>query len=190
MLPRGRHSRRPCTSRSAGVSPPSLEQMQQQMQSYFQAEKGESAFFIGFGALAIIAGIVFFTRDVPALRGASYPLVLVGLIQVGVGLGVYLRTDKQQADLIAQMQSDRPRFLAEELPRMETVNRNFDLYKIIEIVLLVAGIGLALYGRNARPLLMGVGAGLALEAAITLGLDLFAEARADRYTEMLRAFRG
>jgi drug/metabolite transporter (DMT)-like permease len=164
--------------------------MQQQMQSYFGAEKGESGFFIGLGVLALVLGAVFFTRDSAALRGAAFPLVLVGLIQLGVGLGVYLRTDKQQADLISLMRSDRPRFLAEELPRMDKVNRNFDVYKIVEIVLLVVGVGLVVYGRGGRPMLLGVGAGLAAQSAIMLALDFFAEARADRYTEMLRALGG
>ncbi|HSP06923.1 MAG TPA: hypothetical protein VLR94_07080 [Acidobacteriota bacterium] len=156
------------------------------IQSYFQAEKSESLLFLGVGIIALGAGIFFLLRGGAFQKGMACPLIAIALIQIVVGGAVYFRTDRQVAGLLAQYQSSAAEYKEQELPRMEKVNRSFDLYKIIEIVLLLAGIALALYFRGRSAGWTGAGLGLSLQAALMLTLDLFAEARADVYTKFIR----
>jgi hypothetical protein len=76
-----------------------------------------------------------------------------------------------------------------ELPRMETVNKNFVIYRYVEITLLIVGIILiALYKNNLdKQFIYGIAVALAIQAALMLGADYFAEKRALIYTVQLKA---
>ena len=75
-------------------------------------------------------------------------------------------------------------FKQDEVDRMQTVMKNFNLYKTIEMVLLVVGV--CLIGFLQRfDVAAGIGAGLVLQAAFTLALDMFAEARGQDYLAAL-----
>ena len=73
---------------------------------------------------------------------------------------------------------------------MEKVNKNFVIYRYSEIVLLLAGIILFFYFKNdtTKTFWVGLGLALAIEAAVSLGTDYFAEARAKVYTTGLTDF--
>jgi hypothetical protein len=164
-------------------------ELEPQLRQYFTAEKQESVFFVAFGVLSLVLAVLFFLRGGPSLRGAAFPVASVGLIQVVVGGAVWMRTDQQIADLLALVASAPARYVAEEGARMATVNKWFDVYKVIEIALLVVGVVLLVVGRaGGRAVLLGAGAGLAIQAAIMLTLDFFAEARANRYTAQIETF--
>ena len=68
---------------------------------------------------------------------------------------------------------------------MQTVMKNFNLYKTIEMVLLVVGVGLIGFLQRFD-VAAGIGAGLVLQAGFTLALDLFAEARGQDYLVALK----
>jgi hypothetical protein len=157
------------------------------MQHYFAAEKAEGLFFMCVGVATLGAGLAFWFRRA-FLRGVACPLVAIALIQLLVGGTVYGRTDGQVTALEHQLQTEPRQYRAEELQRMDIVNRNFDRYRNIEMGLLASGIALlaAAWWRR-RPTLSGVGLGLALQSALMLVLDFFAEARADLYTAQLLA---
>lgn len=156
--------------------------MLEQMHEYFAAEKSESLLFVAVGLAAFIAGALFLFRD-RFLKGMAYPLIAVALIQVTVGNTVYWRTDEQVAALVQQFQTEPEVYRQQELQRMGVVNRNFDLYRLIEFALLGAGICAALAGlASRRRLLAGAGVGLVVQSAFMLVLDFFAETRADLYT--------
>lgn len=162
-----------------------IEQMQQALVRYFEAEKHESLVFLGVG-IAAIGVSVYLLATAHAYRGMSYPLVAVGLIQIAVGGAVFFRTDAQIAALTAQVAREPAAYQAAEQARMKKVSANFRLYKGIEIALLVVAIGLTyLFSRNER--LYGAGVGLILQASLMLIFDLFAERRADRYIEQIEA---
>jgi hypothetical protein len=162
-----------------------IEQMQAELLSYFEAEKQESLLFLGVGVAAIGVSI-YLLATAHAYRGMSYPLIAVGLIQIAVGGTVFFRTDAQIAALTAQVASEPLAYQAAEQARMKKVSASFELYKVIEIALLAGGIGLTyLFSRNPR--LYAVGIGLILQASLMLILDLFAERRADRYVEQIAA---
>jgi hypothetical protein len=69
---------------------------------------------------------------------------------------------------------------------MNTVMKNFSIYKIIEIALLAVGVLLIVFLQR-HDAAAGVGAGLVLQAAFMLCLDMFAEARGQDYLQALTA---
>jgi hypothetical protein len=160
----------------------------EKMTAYFIAEKQESLLFIAVGILAMCVAAWLYMNG-HRLKSMAFPLAAIALIQLVVGGSVYLRTDGQLEGLRKQAIEAPAAFKAQESARMDKVMTNFSLYKWIEITLLAAGIGLiALWQRH--DLAAGVGAGLALQSAFLLCLDLFAEARGETYLATLRALPG
>jgi hypothetical protein len=153
------------------------------LHGYFSAEKRESWLFTIFGVAALVAAAALFRGHGP-YRGMLYPLALVGLIQVGVGSAVLVRTDRQVQALVAQHARDPATMAQAERTRMTTVMGNFQIYKVIEIVVLVAGVALVYafaYGRAAH----AAGIGCIAQGSLMLVLDLFAEGRGHAYLAAL-----
>ena len=161
------------------------------IEKYFTAEKSESLLFIFIGIAAIIAAIVFlFFLKTNFYKGMALPLLLIALIQITVGYTVYKRSDNDRQRNVYAYDLNPSELKIKEIPRMEKVNKNFVLYRWIEIALAVAGLTLIiLYRSNTdRSFLYGLGLGLLIQALIMLGADYFAEARAKEYTKGLKEF--
>jgi hypothetical protein len=161
-----------------------VSQMHVAVIQYFSGEKRESLLFLAAGVLAIVASL-FLVRAASPLRGMAYPLSAIALIQLVVGGTVFARTDGQTRALHAQLQRDPRGYAAAELPRMDKVRRSFQIYKVIEIVLLAAGVA-GMFLLRERETLYAVALGLALQAALMLVFDLAAERRADIYVNEIR----
>ena len=160
--------------------------MMNNMNSYFVAEKQESVIFIAVGLLAL--GIsVWLWLNGHRLKSMAYPLVVIGLMQIVVGGTVYLRSDSQVSTLSAQMQLNPWVLKAEETTRMQTVMKNFSIYKGIEMLLLIIGVGMIAFLQR-HDMAAGIGVGLVLQAALTLTLDIFAEARGADYLSAVQSF--
>lgn len=157
--------------------------MLQAMNDYFSAEKSESLLFILAGLIAI--GLAFWLwAEGHRLKSAAFPLVAIALIQLVVGCTVFFRTDAQVAKLRQNFSTAPAKFKSEETTRMNVVMKSFSLYKMIEIALLAIGIGLILLMRQ-HDLALGIGAGLVIQSALMLFLDLFAETRGEDYLAAL-----
>jgi hypothetical protein len=157
--------------------------MARAMLDYFAAEKAESAIFLMAGVLAVAVSVLLL-RSASEYRAMSYPLIAIGLLQIGVGGSIYARTDRQVVELRAELERDADAYRAVEVPRMKKVSAGFGLYKVIEIALLALGVALTFAFKN-RPALYAVGIGLIMQSSVMLVLDLFAERRADRYSAAL-----
>lgn len=161
---------------------------------YFIAEKQESLLFLVIGLVAIVLSVIFFfsvKNNAAFFKGAAIPLIIIGLIQSVVGYTVYARSDKQRIDAAYKMGVEPLGFVKhEELPRMQTVNKNFVIYRYTEIALLLAGLVLIFFFRNNSEYAFwyGLGITLAIQAAIMLGADYFAEQRAVNYTKQIESF--
>lgn len=160
---------------------------------YFIAEKQESLIFLILGIVAIGLAVFFFffLKTHPSFfKGAAIPLVVIGLIQCVVGFTVYARTDVQRKEVAYKMGLEPVSFVRnEELPRMQTVMRNFVIYRYVEIALALTGIALFFVFRS-RPepsFWMGLGLTLAIQSLLMLGADYFAESRGKIYTTQLEA---
>ena len=112
-----------------------------QLNNYFSAEKQESVIFITVGLVAIGVSAWLWMNG-HRLKSMAYPLVVIALMQMVVGVSIYLRTDHQIATLSAQLQQEPAALKAQEIPRMQTVMKNFSIYKAVEMVLLILGLGM------------------------------------------------
>jgi hypothetical protein len=153
------------------------------MLDYFNAEKAESLLFIAVGLIAVGVGVWLWMNG-HRLRSMAFPLIAVAGIQIAVGSSVYLRTAAQVAALSAQYEAAPAEMRAEEGARMAAVMKNFDLYKIMEIALLVIGVLLILFLRRSD-IAVGIGTGLIIQSAFMLTLDMFAESRGETYLAAL-----
>jgi hypothetical protein len=160
--------------------------MIEKMSLYFTGEKQESLLFITVGILSIAVAAWLFLQS-HRLKSMAFPLVTIALIQLIVGGSVYFRTDNQLSTLAKQSIEAPNQFKAEESKRMEVVMKNFAIYKWIEISLIFIGVGLILLIKNSD-WAVGIGAGLVLQSAFMLCLDMFAEARGQDYLEILNKF--
>jgi hypothetical protein len=156
------------------------------IKAYFTAEKNESLLFMLMGIAAIAFSVYALVKwSEPFYKGQAIPLVLIGIIQIVVGGSVYFRTAKQMADLGKLYQTSTSDFKAQETPRMETVMKNFSLYKKVEIAFVLIGILLIVFA-PPRAFWLGVGVGMLLQGAAMLSLDIFAERRGTVYLEIIQ----
>jgi hypothetical protein len=148
--------------------------------TYFQAERAESLLFAAFGIVALIVSAYLLWRYGDAMsKGLAIPLVSVGLIQLGVGGGVYLRTSDQVSALAAQYQKAPQQFKTDETARMSAVMANFKTYKIIEVGFIL--IGLAVTLAVSHPFWLGIGMAMLIQGALMLPADITAEQRGAMY---------
>jgi hypothetical protein len=153
--------------------------------TYFAAERAESALFIAVGLLALGAATygLWVSRG-PLLRGAAWPLAVVALIQIAVGVSIWQRSPHDALRVQQIVQQTPQRVHSDEIPRMRQVMANFVLYRWIEIGLLAVGVllaALSAHGSAKR----GAGLGLALQSGLMLALDWLAEARGASYLAWL-----
>lgn len=149
------------------------------LNNYFVAEKQESVIFIVVGLLAI-GFSVWLWMNGHRLKSMAYPLVVIAMMQIVVGSTIYLRTDSQVSTLSTQLQVNPAALKADETARMETVMKNFSIYKAIEMLMLIMGVVMIAFFQR-HDVAAGIGVGLVLQAAFTLTLDIFAETRGADY---------
>lgn len=149
------------------------------LNNYFVAEKQESVIFIVVGLLAIVFSVWLWMNG-HRLKSMAYPLVVIAMMQIVVGSTIYLRTDSQVSTLSTQLQVNPAALKADETARMETVMKNFSIYKAIEMLMLIMGVVMIAFFQR-HDVAAGIGVGLVWQAAFTLTLDIFAEARGADY---------
>ena len=122
------------------------------------------------------------------IKGAAFPLAIVGIVQLAAGIVLLARTDAQVADRDARLDRGKRPFLDLEAPRIERVRTEFGALAVTELALLVAGLGLSTFGAARRDhRLTGIGGGLALQSAVMFTFDAHASARADAYAAEISA---
>lgn len=165
-------------------------QMHADLKTYFAGESSEAWAFSGLGVASLGSGVALVTRGTDGARGASVPLFAVGLIQLVLGVGLWLRTPAQVAALEAQLDASPGTYAQAERTRMARVMRGFAAYKAIEVGLFFGGVGLAGAGGVTKSdFALGAGFSLAAEALAMLVLDFFAELRGHTYESALLGFR-
>lgn len=157
----------------------------EQILKYFNAEKGESLLFAAVGLVAIILASYFLIKiKQPFYNGMAIPLILIALIQLTVGASVYLRSPKDILKVENMLSNDKEKIRTEEIPRMETVMKNFLIYRYVELVLMIAGL-ILMFIFKENEFVKGIGIALFIQAGLMLALDFFAKKRGHEYLSFL-----
>ena len=152
---------------------------------YFNAEKKESIYFIAIGFLACLLSLFYlFIKKEPYYNGISYAFISIGLIQLVVGISIYLRSDIDNVRVNYCIQKDRIAIKNEEIPRMKMVMHNFVIYRWVEIALIVISLFLLFYFAS-KTIGKGIGLGLLIQSSMMLLLDYLAEQRGKIYLGFL-----
>lgn len=174
------------------VAPPlsavDKQQMRTAMYDYFAEEKKAAKIGI-FGAAIIGGSAAYLTSQSDLAKGTGYALFGAAAAGLIVGGTVYFRTDTQLAKLDRLLESSPEEFRKHESARMEKVNSQFRILKIVEYSLLGGGAATVIAGvAQKADLTTGVGIGLMLDACLFLLFDYFAEARAHVYAQRISDF--
>lgn len=156
------------------------------LQAYFRGERIEALYYIlPAGLLMIGLGVTALATDRGGFGwGLAVPLFLFGLVGVGTGAHIALRTPPQVAELTRLYEQAPTQMLAVELPRMEQVNANWP--RLMAAWLALVLIGLVLRFAIGADWAHGVGPALILIGAVGFLIDGFAERRAQPYTQALQ----
>ena len=156
------------------------------MQDYLDGEKTGGYVLVGMGITGIAFGTFLVKAHCPIRRGLSYPLLAVGAMHVAAGVYIGIASDNRIDDFGKEIDRDGQAWTERERERMDGVHTQFTVLKLVEVGLIAGGAGLAYYGyRRGWGRLEGAGIGIAVEAALTLGFDLWASNRADNYRDKL-----
>ena len=158
------------------------------MHEYFDGEIRGGYILMGMGAAGLVAGGLFYRQGStsPTARGASYPLLGIGVLHVAAGIFVTVASSRRVDKFDAEIEQDHAAWTSREAKRMEGVSTQFTALKIAEIVIAAGGLTMAGVGwRTDRPRLKGAGLALAAEMMLTFGFDIFAARRAHEYRDQL-----
>lgn len=151
------------------------------LQTYFRGEKMTGLGLVPVGVVvSCFAGLLWRTESGGFRLGVAVPLLVIGLAGIGGGAGLAIRTARQVPALEQTYRADARAMVAQELPRMARVNRNWPRFKAIWTVM--AALALVLLWAGGRPWTAGLGVSLLLVAALLVMIDVFAERRAILYT--------
>ena len=153
--------------------------------TYFSAERAESLLFMAVSAIALAASAYFvLVLRKPFFNGMAVTLSVVAVLQMIVGVTIYQRSPQDTARVQQMVQSSPKQLQSEEVPRMQTVIRNFKIYLGVELALLILSIAVMALSTPAG-FMRGAAIGLAIQAVFTAVLDLAATRRGDVYLRWL-----
>lgn len=156
-----------------------------ELTAYFAAEKQGGLLLIALAAASLaFAAWLLATKN--AFGAMAWPVLVLGALELVIGLTIAARTASQVAELEAGLQSRRAVTVTAEVERMARVNGTFELVKKAEIALIAVAIVFLLV-RPAPETLGAVGLGILLQCAVLLVFDTFAHHRAERYVQWLMA---
>jgi hypothetical protein len=156
-----------------------------ELTAYFTAEKQGGLLLVALAVASLaLAGYLFATKSL--FSAMAWPVLVLGGIELVIGISVASRATAQIAEIEAGLQSTRTVTITAEVERMARVNGTFTLITKVEIALIALSV-LFLIVQPAPATLGSMGLGILLQSAILLVFDTFAHHRAVRYVEWLIA---
>lgn len=173
---------------SAGVSKSALSNATQAVSSFFQAEKLSGWAWGTVGLVSAGAGVGLFFAESPLLKGMSYPMMIIGGVQLIYGIILLSFSGRRSARALQQLQSNPSGFLTKEAERIRRNAFLFSLIEWFEIIVAATGVGLVTGGMiGGMPIVAGVGLGLMLKGITMFALDSQAHQRYSKHYKVLKA---
>ena len=158
--------------------------MKEEIVAYFLAEKRAAMILLAVGSVALAAAIALIAAK-SSYRAMAWPLALIAIGELMIGSVLVARTDGQLAALLDQFAKAPAGMAHAELNRMGRVTRNFEVVKVIELLVFAGGVFVA-YRSRSSDFGFAIGVGLIAQSSLLLVFDLIAARRAERYVELLR----
>ncbi|MEM7468519.1 MAG: hypothetical protein AAF387_16740 [Pseudomonadota bacterium] len=159
--------------------------MNTELIGYFAAEKSGALILLGMGVGALaVSGWLW--RRKSAFIAAAWPLVILGVFELIIGTAIALRTPNQVQQLQNALANKPAVAASEELVRMERVNANFRIVKLVEIVVIGFGVAAVLVFPLASTW-SSVGVGCVAQGVALFVFDSFAHHRAEIYVLWLQS---
>ncbi len=179
-----------CAGTAAADEPPiGRAEIQDELLSYYGSERTTGYLFGALGVASAAAGGVLVTRSQDFARGLGWSLLSLGVLEV-LGGGFYaLQVNGEIDHYTRALERDPAAFKIEEAAHIHGTTSRFIFYRIGELVVAAAGVGVAAYGfASNHDAWKGAGIGIAGEALSLFALDIFGQVRAARYEEKVRRF--
>jgi hypothetical protein len=158
--------------------------MPTELAEYFAAERQGGFLLVALALVGLgFAGFLVLTRH--AFLAMAWPLVVLGALQLIVGFTVALRTPAQLLTLSEGLRNQPVATATAETQRMRTIDRNFRVFKAVEVAFILVGLLLILLLPHSSAW-AAMGMGLLVEASVLLVFDSFAHHRAEVYTKWLQ----
>jgi hypothetical protein len=157
--------------------------------TYYGSERTTGLLFGALGVASAAAGGVLVTRSQDFARGLGWSLLSLGALEV-LGGGFYaLQVGGEIDHYTKALATDPAAFKREEAAHIHGTTSRFVFYRIGELVVAAAGVGVAAYGfASNRDAWKGAGIGVAAEALSLFALDAYGQTRATAYEEQVHRF--
>lgn len=132
------------------------------------------------GLAMLITAVVLFPARLE-LRSLAITVGVWSLLQLGIGIGLFLKTDGQVAALQTQLAPSKE----PEVQRMEKVQKNFVVLEAVWVVMIVVG-AIVAWRLKENTAVCGVALGIVINAAVLLAFDIVAERRGAIYLAALK----
>ncbi|MGH7710059.1 MAG: hypothetical protein ACREOG_02185 [Gemmatimonadaceae bacterium] len=157
--------------------------MQDALMIYFNGEKNAGLFLTALGIICLATAALFYQARWE-MRSFAVTLAIIALVELAIGLGLYLRTGSQAIGLLAQLGTDAAGFLPGR-GRMARVQRNFVVIQYVELAVIVIAAVVAV-SQKSRFWVSGIALAFLVHASLLLAFDLVAERRGARYLALVR----
>ena len=154
--------------------------MNEAIAAYFSGEKNGGLVLAGVGVAMLITAIVLFPARLE-LRSLAITVGVWSLLQLGIGIGLFLKTDAQ----VGALQSQLTTMTATELPRMEKVQKNFVVLEVVWVAMIIVG-AIVAWRMKENAAVCGVALGILINASVLLAFDIVAERRGATYLAALK----
>ena len=157
-----------------------------EVQKYFKAERRGGVLLLILGTFFLCVSFYFLGMERFSYSvGFSISFIVIALIQLGVGIVIFVRSPKDLARVEGYVNNSKESIQGKEIPRMKKVMRSFTIYLLLELILIIIGF-LLLFVFNLGTLSEGLGLGLIIQTSIMLVFDLFALRRGRKYVTYLK----
>ncbi len=162
--------------------------LQVDLDDYFADEHALNGTYVATGALQAGLGTWTLLSQEERVQGAGGPLIGIGVVQLGFGIGYLVYGSALEAEYGALYAKDPEAYRRQELARVAPLHDLFDWFFFAEALAVVGGIATWTVANAADdPFLEGLGAGIAWAGLLQLVGDGFAEHIAGRHRRALEA---
>ena len=156
-----------------------------ELTAYFAAEKQGGLLLVALAAASVALAVYLFATK-SLFAAMAWPLLVLGGLELVIGVTVAGRAASQVAELEAGLQAKRSVTVIAEVERMARVNTTFEIVTRVEMALIALSL-LFLFLKPAPETLGAVGLGILLQCSALLIFDTFAHHRALHYVQWLIA---